>query len=203
MGYGSLAPVYTGWTGTLVYSDGTYTVTITPHTRESVASIVARLVRDVLVTAGVRLTVSVSSGGVITIAAGSVFALTVTLVTATRSGFTGTYTGAVTYTAAGAFSNGWVPANGLRLADPMLATSRGGVVGDGSAGGSPMRTSATSTLIAWNSAIALPDLTGEQDYWHDGRVFGRLLVTGVRRVPLSSIRTVGSVRVELDVIEVT
>ena len=122
---------------------------------------------------------------------------------AARTGFTGSYTGGGPHVAAGAFSNGWVPANGLRLTDPMLATSRGGVVGDGSAGGSPMRMSATSTMLAWDDGIALPDLTGEQDYWHDGRLFGRVLVTGVRRVPMSTIRTVGTVRVEIDVTEVT
>lgn len=203
MGYSSFARVLTGWTGSLVYSDGTYTVIITPFTRESAASLIARLVHGVLVASGQTLAVSVSSAGIITLTSGLAFDLTLTLLTATRTGFTGTYTGALTYTAATGFASSWVPSKGMRLADPLLATSGRGVTGDGSAGVAPVRTGATSQVIAWDAGIALPELANyEHDLWHDGRVFGRLLVTGVRRVPLSAIRSVDTVRVELDVQEV-
>lgn len=201
MGLGSLALVQAGWTGELEY-DGVGYTTITPFTRESVASFLARYVHQVLIATGEALVVTVGADGKITIAGPSAFDLIASGNVATRTGFTGTYTGASTYTGAIAASGIYVPANGLRLPDAMLATSGRGMVGDGSGGVAPVRGSASSTLTAWDSGITLPD-EGTYDYWHDGRVFGRLLITGRRRVPMSTIRTVDTVRIECDVQEVT
>ena len=67
MGVASLAKALASWTGSLSVTYGAKTVTVTPRTRESVASLVARLVSDVAGATGLALVVSVSATGVITI----------------------------------------------------------------------------------------------------------------------------------------
>lgn len=205
MGYSSFSRVLTGWTGSIAWTGDASTGTLTPHTRESAASIIARLIHDMLVGGDGGIGVGVSAAGIISLTpdTGNVPDLVFTGNVATRTGFTGSYTGGGPHVAATGFASSWVPSKGMRLADPLLATSGRGVTGDGSAGVAPVRTGATSQVIAWDAGIALPELANyEHDLWHDGRVFGRLLVTGVRRVPLSAIRSVDTVRVELDVQEV-
>jgi hypothetical protein len=208
MGASSFARVLTGWTGAIAWSylSAPYSGTVTPFTRESAASLIARLVHDLLVVAGLSMTASVSTAGIITVDLGpndDVLELTLTGNVATRTGFTGTYTSGQPYTAATGFDSSWVPSKGMRLVDPLLTTSRLGVTGNGLGGVAPVLTSATTTMLAWDAGIALPELANhEHDLWHDGRVFGRLLVTGVRRTPLSAIRTVDTVQVELAVQEV-
>lgn len=201
MGLGSLALVQAGWTGTLEY-DGAATVTITPFTRESVASLFARLVHEVLVATGEALALEAGSDGKITITGLTAFDLVASGNVATRAGFTGTYTGAATYSGDLAASGIFPPRKGLRLPDPLMATSGRGMVGDGSGGVPGVLSAASSTLQSWDNGMTMPN-EGTYDYWHDGRVFGRVLVTGRRRVPLSSIRTVDTVRVDVDVLEVT
>ena len=205
MGYGSLARVLTAWTGTIAWSGGDGPGgELTPRSRESVASLVARLVSEMVVSgeSGSLITVSVSAAGVVTIA-GSAADLAFTGTCATRTAFTGgPYVGGSDFTAAGSFSGAYVPAYGLRLASPLLATGRGSSVGDGSAGTSPIQESAGSRLVCWDSAISVFDLSHEWDVWYDGRVFGRFYTRNMRRVPLSTIRSVTTTRIEIDAIEV-
>lgn len=202
MGYGALARVLTGWTGTIAYDDGT-SVAVTPYTRESAASLIARLAHAVLVATGVTLTISVSSSGVITLTGTATFDLTVTSNTATRTGLTGSYTGATTYTAAGAYTGAYVPAYGLRLNGMMLATSRTSLVGDGTGGVSPIQEAAGGRLVVWDDEIGYPTLGDEHDVWHDGRLFGRVAIEGARLTPLSRyIRSTTTTQLELDVREV-
>lgn len=199
MGYSAFARVLTGWTGSMVI-DG---VTIAPRTRESVCSMFARAVHDCAIT-GRLLTVAISSTGIITISSDSNFDCTFTSNTATRTGFTSTYTGASSYTAAGAYSTAYVPANGLRVNGVMLATTRGGVVGDGSGAGAPRRTSRSTTITVWDSQLTLPDFADyDWDVWHGGRWFGRFVVTGLRREPMGRLRAVTNVTTTLDVAEVS
>lgn len=199
MGYSAFARVLTGWTGSMVI-DG---VTIAPRTRESVCSMFARAVHDCAIT-GRLLTVEISSTGVITISSDSNFDCTFSSNTATRTGFTSTYTGASAYTAAGAYSTAYVPANGLRVNGVMLATTRGGVVGDGSGAGAPRRTSRSTTITVWDSQLTLPDFADyDWDVWHGGRWFGRFVVTGLRREPMGRLRAVTNVTTTLDVAEVS
>lgn len=203
MGYSSLARVLTGWTGTIVWADVS-SGTFTPFTRESVASVMARLVYEMTVSGQTGVTIEVTAAGLVTIG-GAAPDFTFTGNIATRTGFTaggGIYSGGGPYVAASSFSGAYVPAYGLRLADPLLATSRGAHVGSGAAGVSPVMVSGASRLMLWHSAITVPDMSYEYDVWHDGRVFGRVLAKSFVRVPMSTLRTVSTTRIDLDVMEV-
>jgi len=199
MGSSSIARVLTGWTGTVV-CDG---ITVTPHLRESAASLITRVVQAVLVGTGRALSVSVSSTGIVTISAATSFDLSLGVNCGTRTGFTaGPYSGAASYTGATAYTQSWVPSRGLRLESPMLATTRGSAIGDGSTR-APLRTAGTSRLIAWDSPLALPDLDGfDLDVWHDQRPPVRVTVEGRRYAPLGRQRAAGQIVVEFDVREV-
>lgn len=204
MGYSALARVMTGWTGSVVCEG----VTITPRTRESALSLMARVVHDVLVNDGTRLAWTVSSSGVLTLSlapgdGSGTFALSASSNTATRLGFTGgPYSGAATYTAAGAFSNGYVPSKGLRLEGPFLAATRGSVTGDSGYSSASRRVAASTRLVMWDT-LATPDIEGhELDAACDGRWFGRFVVEGLERVPMGSLRQTDNVRIEARVREI-
>ena len=203
MGSGAFARVLTGWTGTAVIV-GNGTATVTPQTRESVASFIARLIAEAAQT-GRSLSAEVSSSGVITLTGSAAFSLTLTGTVESRTKLDGgPYSSVTSVVGTGAYANAWVPAKGIRLIDPLLATTKGTWTGDDGYGTAPWRVSATSRIEALDSGLTLPDLdTYENDYWHDGRVFGRVIATGVRRVPLSgSLRSTTTTRFEFDVSEV-
>lgn len=202
-GYGALAGVMTGWTGTLEYDDGSTTVTVSALRRESVASLVARLVHEVYAQTGELLLVSVSLTGVITISGATAFELAAGSNTAIRTGFTGVYTGAAAHTADDPYEQGWIADRGMRQDAPLWSTSgERGAVGDGSGATAPTRAPARARYVAWDSVTHLPDLTREYDYWHDGRLFGRFLVESARLVPLGITRTPDNITVEIDIGEV-
>lgn len=199
MGYSAFARVLTGWTGSIVV-DG---VTVTPRTRESVCSLFARVVRDVAIATSRFLTLDISSTGVVSLSSSSSFDMSATFNTATRTGFTGTYTGATSYTAAGAYSTAWVPANGLIVEGALLATTRGSAVGDGSGAQAPRRVSTQTQIVVWDSQLTLPAFADHDwDVWHGGRWFGRFVVRGVTREPMGPQRMTTNVRVVLAVTEV-
>lgn len=199
MGYSAFARVLTGWTGSIVV-DG---VTVTPRPRESVCSLFARVVRDVAIATGRLLTLDISSTGVVSLSSSSSFDMSATLNTATRTGFTGTYTGATSYTAASAYSTAWVPANGLIVEGALLATTRGSAVGDGSGAQAPRRVSTQTQIVAWDSQLTLPAFADyDWDVWHGGRWFGRFVVRGVTREPMGPQRLTTNVRTVLAVTEV-
>ena len=197
MGSAALATVQTGWTGTITAGG----ITVTPRTRESVASLIARLTVEAYAQAGLTLTWSCSSSGVLSVVGDATFTLSATNNTATRTGFTGTYTGTTTYTAAGAYSGAYVPTAGLRLGEPGQLVERGSVVGDGTLAYAGPSVSQRTTLSVWSSYADTWDaedaITGVQDVWHDGRVFGRVLVEEVRRVPLGRLRS-GTMRLDVE-----
>lgn len=204
MGYGAFARVLTGWTGTIALTYFGTTITVTPMSRDSVASLVARLLAE-SARAGVTLTASVDSSGVLTVTGNDAFDLTLTGTVESRTKLdAGPYSSVTSVTGTGAYANAWVPAKGLRLADPLLATSKGTYSGDDGYGTAPWSVSAGSRVEAWTGAMTLPDLDGyEHDYWHDGRLFGRVVATNVRRVPMSAhLRATTSTRFEFDVSEV-
>ena len=205
MGYGAFARVLTGWTGTAVIVANGATVTVTPQTRESVASFVARMISEASAQTQVTFAVVSSSAGVLTLTGSTAFDLTLTGTVESRTKWdAGPYSSVTSVVGTGAYANAWVPAKGIRLIDPLLATTRGTWTGDDGYGTAPWRVSATSRIEALDSGLTLPDLDGyENDYWHDGRVFGRIIATGVRRVPLSgSLRSTTTTRFEFDVSEV-
>lgn len=199
-GYGALAGVLTAWTGSLYYDDGTVTVTVTARGRESVASLFARLIHEVYVRTDDQLLLSVSLTGVITISGPNVFELGLSSNHATRTGFSGVYTGAAIYTADDPYEQGWVADRGMRMDAPLWATSgERGAVGDGSGATAPTRAPARARYVAWDSVTHLPDLTREHDYWHDGRLFGRFIIESARLVPLGITRTDENITVEIDI----
>ncbi len=202
MGSGAFSRVLTGWTGSIVVTTNSIDVTITPFTRDSAASLLARMVQDVIAQTSTVITISVSSAGVITLTGSASFNIVLTTNCTTRTGLTGSYTGASTYTAAGAYTGAWVPAYGIRQAAPLFSTTGGAVVSAGTAY-SGRRQAASTQVIGWDSTLSLPDTTHEYDYWHDGRVFGRFQARNVRRVPMGRARAVDQNRIEFDVVEVS
>ena len=189
MGYGALAPVSSGWTGTII----AHGVTVTPRARESVASLFARLAYEVAAATTNRLTVSVSSGGIITVSSTATFSLVVSSNTATRTGFTGAYTSASSYTAATAYTGAYVPTLGLRCDNGAWVQTVGQQVSDGSLGYAGPLSVGRCEVSMWTSfsdAWANEDTpTGVYDVWHDGRVFARLCIDTARRTPPGRLRT--------------
>jgi len=185
MGYGALAPVSAGWTGTIT----AHGVTVTPRPRESVASLIARLVSQVFISTGYQLTVSTSSSGVITISSTATFSIVTTSNTATRTGFTGSYTSASTYTAATAYTGAYVPTLGLRCNNGAWVSTTGHAVSDGSLGYAGPLSIGRCEVQMWTSfadAWANEDTpTGVYDVWHDGRVLARVCIDAVQRRPIS------------------
>lgn len=202
MGHGLLARVLTGWTGDITY-EGDGDVAIEPRARESAASLFARLTSSVRALDGALLTWTADANGVVSVSSSAAFNIVFTGNCGARTGFTGTYSGAASHTAAVAVPSAWVPSRGARLVSPLLATSgRGQAVGDGSAASPPMRGAAGSRYVAWDDEAALA-LGYEYDYWHDGRLFGRFVIDGARHVPLGITRVTNAITLELDVREVT
>lgn len=200
-GYQCTGSVLTEWTGALTV--GGYV--ITPRSRESVVSLMGRVVEEVYVASlaatgtALRISWSVSSTGVLTITGDAVFVVSATNNTATRTGFTGTYTGATTYTAAGAFSGAYVPTVGLMLDLPSLYTTEGGAVADGTLAWSGPENPARATLTLWTSyADSWPAelQSGEVDVWGKGRLLGRVYVERYRRVPPSTLLRDGVMQVQ-------
>lgn len=200
-GYQCTGSVLTEWTGALTV--GGYT--ITPRSRESVVSLMGRVVEEVYVASlaatgtALRISWSVSSTGVLTITGDAVFAVSATSNTATRTGFTGTYTGATTYTGTGAFTGAYVPTVGLMLDLPSLYTTEGGAVADGTLAWSGPGNPARATLTLWTSyADAWPAelQSGEVDVWGKGRLLGRVFVERYRRVPPSTLLRDGVMEVQ-------
>lgn len=200
-GYQCTASVLTEWTGAITV--GGYTVT--PRSRESVVSLMARITEEVYVASlaatgtALRISWSVSSTGVLTITGDAVFVVSATNNTATRTGFTGTYTGATTYTAAAAFSGAYVPTVGLSLDLPSLYATEGGAVADGTLAWSGPENPARATLTYWTSyADAWPAelQSGEVDVWGSERLLGRVFVERFRRVPPSRLLRSGVMQVQ-------
>ena len=189
MGSAALASVVSGWTGTIA----AHGVTITPRPRESVASIIARLVAGVATETTDRLTVSVSSSGVLTLSSTSTFTLTASGTTATRTGYTGSYTAASTYTAASAYSNRYVPSVGLRVDAGGWVTTIGAPVADGSIGHGGVPTIGRCEVTMWTSFsdawAAEGVLRGTYDVWHDGRIFARVCMDSMRRTAPGRLRS--------------
>lgn len=202
-GHGALAGVMTGWTGDITFGSD-YDTTITPMARESVASLFARLVHQVLIDGGLRVGVSVDSTGTITLACEAPFVLVLTGNCAARTGYVGSYvTPANSQTAEDPYEQGWIASRGMRLDAPLWSTSgERGAVGDGSGATAPTRAPARARYVAWDSLTYLPDLSREYDYWHDGRLFGRFIVESARLVPLGITRTPDNITVEIDIGEV-
>ena len=185
--YGAFAAVLTGWTGEIIVGSRI----VTPRDSESVASMLTRLA-EVCLFDGLTLTMSVDASGVITLAGSSVFTVTLSGLCATRTGFTSTYSGAATYTAAAAYSGFWVPTRGMRMAAPLLATTGGAQVASGDYGHAGRAGLGSTQFTAWTSYAdtwAREDDTGTFDYWHDGRFIARAFLEKFSRSRMGRINS--------------
>ena len=209
MAYSALAEVSAGWTGSVALTYGSASTTVTPRTRESVASLIARLVADGIAECSLYLSVSLTSAGRVVLtgydsdgigssASLAVFGLVWTGATGSFCGFdlgAGTYTGASSYTATDPFTGRWLPTGGLRLEGTGYTTDEGRMVASGAYGSAGIALGDATTLRAWTSHAdawtAEADVEGVYDVWHEGRVFGRVRVDGWRRAPLGRLRTTG------------
>ena len=202
-GYGILARVLTAWTGGVTYTGAGGALLCPAQARDSAASLLTRLAMAVYARDGESLAWSVGASGIVSVQGSETFALGLAGNAGTRTGLTGTYASASSYVAAAPMSDAWAPQRGLRMGSPLLATStRGAVVGDGSAASSPMRSAASSRVVAWDDDVSALVLGREYDYWHDGRLFGRVVIDGARYVPLGTVRRTDAITLELDVREV-
>lgn len=173
VGYGALATVLSGWTGTVTVAG----VATSPETYDSAASLLARVVERMRFY-GTTLTLSVSSSGVITITSASAVTISFSGNCGTRTGFTaGPYTSVASATGASAYTGAYVPTYGLRLDGPLFATRDGAEVASGAYAAAPARAWGEATLQAvdtfagaWGAEDDDPIVV---DYWHDGRVIGR------------------------------
>ena len=123
-----LAAVTSGWTGTATVTIGATVVTVTPRERTSPVEVVRDLVRAAERIHGGTWKWWADAAGKLVVTSTLTFALAGTGNTDDRLGFTGTYTGAPTYTAAVAHDGAIYPSTGLRL-DGADGVARGGAVG--------------------------------------------------------------------------
>lgn len=199
----ALAKVVTGWTGSVAVTAGGRTVTVTPRTRESVASLFARLIADCLAElSGFELRVSLINEDQLQLSSadGTVFAVTMSGVCGPNTDFdSGPYSGASTYSSDGNHYAGAVVPQGLRCDTMGLAASQGRATADGTAGYAPPLEAPEATLTAFMQFDAAwsfeTSVLGVYDLWHDGRVQARILIDVWRRVPPGKRRT-GMMRLE-------
>lgn len=202
MAYAALAEVAAGWTGSVALTYGSASTTVTPRTRESVASLVARLVADALSDCGLVLSVSLTSAGRVvltgrdTSATPATFGLVWAGTAGSFCGFdlgAGTYTGGASYTATDPYTGRWLPSDGLRVDGTGLATDLGRAVSTGAYASSGAMAGESTTIRAWTTHADAwtveDDIVGVYDAWHDGRVFGRYRIDGWTRAPLGRLRT--------------
>lgn len=212
MGVAALAKVMTGWSGSIVLEHGGALVTVVPEQRGSVASVIAQVTQAMRARLGIDLRAEVAwnfSGWSVRLASESaIWSLAATGTTATRTGFTGSYTGATTYAGVPSydFDRFLVPNLGVKV-PPSPATESGRVVGTGTAAASPLAGRGRTTLrlfeyvyVAWFLEVHLATGTTDRtwDVWFEGRLLGRLLLDGtMRRAPLGRLEPYGDSACEL------
>lgn len=198
--YAAIGEVLSGWTGALTAGG----VTVTPRARESVVSLLCRLVQDVYTQSpttlgqALRLSWSLSSTGVVTLTGDSAFTLAATSNTATRTGLTSTYTGQSTYTAASAFAGVYVASSGVALDLPSLYDTEGSAVADGTLAWTGPEQPARATLSLWTTyaeSWSAELMRGEYDVWGKDRMLGRIFVERFSRVPPSRLLRSGMMEV--------
>lgn len=196
----AIARVLSGWSGNIEVAG----YQVGPRQRESAMALMARVVAHVyaasLAATGVALTLTltVSAGGVLTLTGDAVYVLTATGTTRTRLGWTGTYTGASTYTAAAAIASGHVPAHGLQLDLAAPWQSEGSPAADGLMAWTGPEQTTRSVLSLWTTysdAWAAELLAGEWDVWAGSRMLGRVFVERFSRVPVSRLLRSGMMEV--------
>ena len=183
-----LALVDSGWTGDVQVSRGATTETITPPTRTSAAALWAEVIRAAANKFGgtwqgwpdaddkLHITTTLPS-----------FDLVCSGTTQTRLGFTSTYTGAASYTAASAHYEGQYPTRGLRLSVGVASRRTRPPVASGDFGGSGARRGPTGTLVCYGTYSEIvtleSELTGGEthDAWIGGRVISRVRLGDVKR----------------------
>jgi len=123
-----LAAVTSGWTGGATITVGAVVATVTTRARTSAVEVIRDLVRTAERIHGGTWKWWATAAGKLVVTSTLTFALAATGNTDDRTGFTGTYTGAASYTAAVAYDGAVYPSIGLRL-DGAAGVSRSGAVG--------------------------------------------------------------------------
>lgn len=198
MGYAALAEVLAGWTGTIAVTSSGTTVTVTPHLRESVASLFARVAQESYAKLGVTLGVSVydlGGGGeaVLRITATSTVTITFTGNCGARTDYdSGPYTGTdLPSEGVGSGPTGvYVPTRGLALDGSTYGGGEGRAVSTGAYGFAGPAEAGNARLRMWSSfsdTWGNEDLEGVYDVWHDGRILGRGRIDSVTRTRMGRL----------------
>jgi len=183
----ALAEVVSGWTGSVQTTVGPTTVTVTPKTRDSVASVWERLMRASAGVFGGTWDGWPNGAGRLVITGPATFSLTSSGTTQTRLQTTGSYTGATEYTAAAAYHSGTFPTLGIQAELGVTERAGGGVSGSGdyaTSGGAKAPTgrvtisSSYANIVALESALRPAEV---HDVWMGGRVISRFWIRSVRR----------------------
>ena len=202
--YAALVLVQSGWTGSVIATVGSTSVTVSPRTRESPASLMARLRTAAAPALSTFLGCSLSSAGVLTVESyqrTTTFSLTFSGNTGTRTGLTaGPYSGAAFYAAATAIPAIVLPSKGLRL-DDFLVRSKAGQATSGAASALPgCYDKGQSTIHLYGELeelqgqatdIASTFGSGEQvwDLWFASRLAARLRIDDISVRPLTRLRS--------------
>lgn len=195
MGRSALAAVQTGWTGQVSVTFGGRTATVVPRTRESCASLLARLIHDTLAQTELPLAfvIGASSHVLSTTSAGDVFDFASSGTCATRLDLASASSVASVSGTATSLSGVWIPTYGVRLDGATLTSEPGRATSDGSAGYSigarlgtvPLKVT-TTHADAWTREASI---SGVYDVWCDGVVHARVRVDQWRRSALGRGRT--------------
>lgn len=191
MGYAVLSLVRSGWTGTAVLTYSGITTTITPRTRESVASIVVRLAAEVYVDSGLSLTIASLDDTSLSLTAASAFSLTLTGTIESRSGLINGPYSAVTQANGDPTDVDRAALTGVRAEAPTLLVPTGQPTGSGGYGHAHAPQLGRTRLRWWTTADQVwgdETASGVYDLWQDGRIFGRYRIDGWRRVPMGKRR---------------
>lgn len=182
----TFAEVLTGWTGSVAITVGATTTTVTPLTRESVASLFARLAHDVYVDSGLALTVKPIANDQLQVSAASTFDMAYDGNCGTRCDYPyGPYAGQTVYLSDQTVVTGRIPAYGVSVEGDDLGASTGRVLASGAYAVQGVADPAHASLIvfttfadAWDFESAV---VGLYDLWVDGRLIGRYHIDAWKR----------------------
>lgn len=191
-----LSQVTSGWTGTVQITRGVTTETITPLGRTSAIEVWAEVIRAAQVKFGGTWQGYPDSLGRLYITSTiGVFSVVVSGTTQTRLVYTGTYTGATEYTAAGAHHTAAYPTRGMRIDVDVAARSTRPPSASGSYGMSGAMTGPTGTMYAYGAYAELVNyesvLVADNTYdsWIGGRRMSRVRIGDVKRTRWGRLST--------------
>lgn len=182
-----LALVRSGWGGDVTVTIGATVATVTTSGRTSAAEVWEDVVREAAKIHGGEWEGYPTAAGKLAIRGPSAFTLAATSTAQSRLGLTGTYTGASSYTATSAHSDGVYPSYGLACTVGAAQSDRGEPTADGAYGWPGRATSARGRVVCYgtfsevNTLEATLDGAETWDAWIAGRIVSRVRLGAVRR----------------------